>query len=97
VEDEDVAITQQLRDLDLKVDDIRSSVAQMAVVQATQSGETKVLTAKLEGFEERIEPRLEALESERKREQWQAWAERLGAAIVGAASLELARLLSSGR
>lgn len=94
-EDDDVAITQQLRDLDGKVDDVRASVTQIVVKQAETVGQVAVLATKLEGFEDRIEPRILALETERRREQWQAWAERLAAAILGAGGLELARHLLS--
>lgn len=96
-EDDDVPITQQLRDLDLKVDDLRASITQVVVKQVETVGQVEVLSTKLEGFEERIEPRIHALEAERAREQWQAWAERLGFTIVGAGALELVRLLTSGR
>lgn len=92
-----VAIQQQIRDLDEKVDDIRGSVANMAVSQANTAGEVKVLTTKLEGFKETVEDRITALETERSRDEWRAWAERLGAAMVGAGGLELARqFLSRG-
>ena len=95
-EDDDVAITQQLRDLDKKADDIRASVASIAVAQATTAGDVKVLTARLEGFEERIEGRLLVLEAERTRAEWRSWAERLLAAAGGAGVAELARTLLSG-
>ena len=88
-------IQQQIRDLDLKVEDIRSSCANIAVAQATAAGKQEVLAAKVEGFEQRIEDRVAALEMERSRNEWRAWAERLLSAMGGAGVLELARLLLS--
>ena len=98
VEGEDaVAIQHQIRDLDAKVEDIRSSMATIEVGQATAAGKVEVLATKLDGFKENVEDRITALETERSRDEWRAWAERLGAAIVGAGGLELARqFLSRG-
>ena len=71
---------QQYHNLDDKLDDVRSSMAQLAVAQATMGGELKVLATKLE-----------VLEADHRRNEWQAWAERLGFAIVGASGLGIAQ------
>lgn len=89
---DDVATNQQLRDLDEKVEDIRSSIANMAVAQATAAGEVKVLATKFDGFEDRIE----ALEAARDRTDLRAWIERLVYGALGAALVQLAKLLHSG-
>lgn len=90
-DEDDVAVNQQIRDLDEKIDDIRSSMAGMAVAQATTAGDVKVLAATVKGFEERIEDRLEVLEQHRAVTEWQKWGERLAAAVIGASCIELAR------
>lgn len=82
---------QMLRDLDQKVDDIRGSVASMSVSQAITAGDVKVLATKLDGFEEGVDRRIGALEAVKSRDEWQAWAERLAAAIIGGGALEVAR------
>ena len=84
-----VQIQQSIRDLDVKVEDIRSSVAVLSVGQATAAGKVEVLATKLDTFKENVEDRIRALETERARAEWRAWAERLAAAIGGAATLEL--------
>jgi len=91
-----VAIQQQIRDLDAKVEDIRSSVATMAIAQATATGEQHVLAAKLDGFKDNIEDRIEALEMQRSRNEWQSWAERFGFTLVGAGGVELLRRIFGG-
>lgn len=90
-----VAIQQQIRDIAKTADDIRASVATMGVQQAVTTGEVKVLATKLDGFEERIEPRIAALEVGRSRDEWRAWAERLFSGAGLAAAFELARHLLS--
>lgn len=89
--DDEVAIQQQIEALTEKVDDVRGSVAAMAVSQEKTAGDVRVLSAKLDGFDDRIEPRLAALEVGRERDEWKAWAERLlsGAGLAGL--FELAR------
>jgi hypothetical protein len=82
---------QMLRDLDEKVDDIHRSVTTMAIAQATAAGDVKVLATEFKGFQTNVEDRIEALEAQKNRDEWQAWAERLAAAILGAGGLELAR------
>lgn len=89
--DDDVAIQQQIAALADKVDDVRSSVVAIAVTQEKVAGDLRVVSTKLDGFEDRFEPRLEALEVARQRDQWQAWGERLAAALVGAGGLGLAQ------
>lgn len=88
-----VPLQEQIRDIAKIADDIRASVAHMAVQQAVTSGEVKVLATKLDGFEERIEPRIEALESGRARDEWRAWAERLAAFILGGGALQVVQHL----
>lgn len=84
-----VPLQEQIRDIAKIADDIRASVANMAVQQAVTSGDVKVLAAKLDGFEERIEPRIEALENGRRANEWQAWAERLAAFVLGGGVLQV--------
>jgi len=97
--EEAVATPSQLKDLTEKVDDVRASVASMGVLQATTSGDVRVLSAKFDGLAERMEDRIEKLEEERSTEranhEWRSWVERLLYAGVGAGVLELARTLLS--
>lgn len=94
-EGERVAIQQQIRDVAEAVDDIRGSVASIAISQATMAGDIKVLTATQEGFEIRIEKRVADLEASRTRDEWRAWVERLAAALGGAGLWQLAHSLLS--
>lgn len=94
-EGERVAIQQQIRDVAEAVDDIRGSVASIAIAQASMAGDIKVLTATQEGFESGIERRVAALEAGVTRDEWRAWAERLASAVAGAGAAQLAHTLLS--
>ena len=88
-----VASQQQIKDLTEKIDDVQSSVSTMAVAQATAAGKVDVLGAKFDAFTAHLGDRVQKLEAARSTDEWRAWAERLGYALVGAGALELARQL----
>lgn len=93
-EDDDVAtgaLQQQIRDLAEKTDDLRASIATVALKQAEAAGQLAVIDTKVDGYVEAIDKRLAALEQAKTMAELRAWIERLLWTGLGAGVYDVAQ------
>ncbi len=81
--EDDVALQQQIDDLDAKTDDLRASITGVVTMQLQLVGKLDVLSTKLEAADKVTDLRLRNLEVARGTADLRAWVEKLAYALVG--------------